>query len=95
MPLESTQAAVWDTTGWREQAACHEVDIDLFFPIGVTGEAERQIARAKMVCRECPVREACLDFALTTNQEYGIWGGADEDERRAMRRSRRRLRQAS
>jgi WhiB family redox-sensing transcriptional regulator len=94
--VEAARSATWDATGWRDEAACRDADIDLFFPIGVTGEAERQIARAKLVCRECPVRERCLDFAIRTNQEYGVWGGADEDERRALRRIwRRGIRKAS
>jgi WhiB family transcriptional regulator, redox-sensing transcriptional regulator len=32
------------------------------------------------------VREACLRFALGTGQQYGIWGGQTEDERRKLRR---------
>jgi WhiB family redox-sensing transcriptional regulator len=36
------------------------------------------------------VREACLDFALSTGQAYGIWGGLTEDERRSLRRRRQR-----
>ena len=46
--------------------------------------AERQALRAKNVCAGCPVRRECLDWAQSTNQMYGIWGGHDEDERAAM-----------
>ena len=45
-----------------------------------------QIARAKEVCGECPVNTQCLDYALETNQDAGIWGGLDEEERRNIRR---------
>ena len=38
------------------------------------------------VCRECPAKEPCLEFALTTNQDSGIWGGTSEEERRKLRR---------
>ncbi|MDQ4068489.1 MAG: WhiB family transcriptional regulator [Actinomycetota bacterium] len=84
------------TGSWRRQAACHGCDVELFFPVGVTGLAVDQIAAAKAVCAECPVRAECLDFALVTNQEAGVWGGATEEERRRLRRSwlaqrRRRL----
>jgi len=58
----------------------------LFFPVGTTGQALLQIAKAKSVCGECPVKVDCLDFALITNQDTGIWGGLSEDERRQMRR---------
>lgn len=79
---------------WRQDAACRDLDPDLFFPIGVTGPAVAQIAEAKSVCSSCPVADECLEFAITTNQEFGIWGGKTEDERRALRRQwRARLRQ--
>jgi WhiB family transcriptional regulator, redox-sensing transcriptional regulator len=75
---------------WRNDAACRDTDPDLFFPVGTTGPAVEQIASAKQVCFECPCRQACLDFALATNQDSGIWGGTSEEERRAMRRARNR-----
>ena len=37
------------------------------------------------------MRLVCLQFALTTNQEDGVWGGYSEDERRELRRRWRRL----
>lgn len=74
-------------TEWRAEALCAtEAKTKLFFPVGVTGAAEIQIQEAKAVCAKCPVREACLNFAIATNQEYGIWGGASEEERRILRR---------
>jgi WhiB family redox-sensing transcriptional regulator len=85
----------WDNDDWRTDAACRHTDPDLFFPIGATGPALDQIAAAKAVCQQCPSREPCLEFALTTNQECGVWGGASEDERRALRRARARARRVS
>jgi WhiB family redox-sensing transcriptional regulator len=84
----------WDNDGWRDQAACRDTDPNLFFPAGSTGLAIEQIEAAKAVCRSCPVQDACLRFAFETNQEAGIWGGTDEDERRRLRRSWRAGRQA-
>ena len=75
---------------WRESAACRFLETDLFFPIGKTSLAVAEIQRAKAVCADCPVRQACLTFALDTHQGYGIWGGYDEDERRVMLRRRRK-----
>ena len=71
---------------WRDQAMCRDTDPELFFPIGTTGQALLQIAKAKSVCCQCPVTVECLEFALETNQDTGIWGGNSEDERRQMRR---------
>jgi WhiB family redox-sensing transcriptional regulator len=76
-----------DDEGWRRRAACRDVAPDLFFPVGVTGPAVAHIAAAKAVCEACPVRLECLEFALSTNQEYGVWGGASEEERRVLRRA--------
>ena len=73
---------------WRDDALCRDTDPELFFPVGTTGTALVQIERAKQVCDECTVRIDCLDFALTTNQDSGIWGGLSEEERRAIRRQR-------
>ena len=65
-------------------------DPDLFFPISSAGPGERQIARAKMICAGCQVRQECLEFALAHDQVYGIWGGTTpQDRQRARRRQRR------
>src|SRR6476619_7933180 len=72
--------------GWRAEALCRDTDPELFFPIGTTGAALVQIEHARAVCRQCPVQADCLDFALTTNQDSGIWGGTSEEERRVLRR---------
>ena len=76
-----------ENDGWRLQAACRDTDPDLFFPIGTTGPALEQIAAARAVCQVCPVCEPCLDFALMTNQDSGIWGGTTEEDRRKLRRA--------
>ena len=74
--------------GWRAEALCRDTDPELFFPVGTTGTALTQIERAKQVCGECTVRVDCLDFALSTNQDSGVWGGLSEEERRVIRRQR-------
>ena len=71
---------------WRRDAACRDTDPDLFFPVGTTGQALVQIANAKQVCGICPAAQDCLEYALTTNQDSGIWGGTSEEERRKLRR---------
>ena len=79
---------------WRNTASCREADPTIFFPIGSTGRALRQIAAAKAVCMDCSVKELCLEFALKTNQDSGVWGGASEEERRQLRRERNRARRS-
>ena len=87
MSLSWSRTIDWDLDDWREVASCRDTDPDLFFPVGTTGPAIEQIAAAKAVCHECLARPACLEFALATNQEAGIWGGTSEEERRKLRKS--------
>ena len=83
---------------WRELALCRDSEPSLFFPVGTTGPALDHIAEAKVICGQCDVQESCLQYALQTNQEAGIWGGYAEDERRRLRKrwlAERRRRNAS
>lgn len=74
------------TTDWRQLAACRDSDATLFFPVGSTGPAVDQIVAAKEICAMCTVQEECLQYALESNQEAGVWGGYAEDERRRLRK---------
>lgn len=75
---------------WRHTAACRDEDPELFFPIGTSGPAAYQVDEAKTVCRRCDAVDECLSWALDNEQNAGVWGGLDEDERRALRRQRYR-----
>jgi WhiB family transcriptional regulator, redox-sensing transcriptional regulator len=70
---------------WRFRAACRTEDLEMFFPVGASGPALRQLAGAKSVCRRCPVLLQCRVWALSTGQETGVWGGLSAGERRVMR----------
>ena len=83
-------SAIGTATNWRSAGACLSADPDLFFPISSTGPAERQIARAKMICAGCSVQRECLEFALSHKQIYGIWGGTTAEDRQRERRRKRR-----
>jgi WhiB family transcriptional regulator, redox-sensing transcriptional regulator len=75
---------------WVRRARCKDEDPELFFPVGTTGSSSLQTEMAKAVCGACEVRPECLEWALATGQDSGVWGGLSEDERRALRRARRR-----
>ena len=77
------------TEDWREDAACAGADSDLFFPVG---DEDPRIEAAKAVCEACPAQEACLQYALATNQTDGVWGGMTGTERRRLRRRLREQR---
>ena len=79
----------WKPGNWREVGSCRDSDPNLFYPLGRGREALEQIDEAKAVCRTCPSREPCLDFALTFRQALGVWGGTSAEERRQILRERR------
>jgi Transcription factor WhiB len=66
---------------WRRSAACLDRDPALWFP-----DQGDQGIEAKRICEGCPVRVACLDHAVRSNEQHGIWGGLAIDDRRALRR---------
>jgi WhiB family transcriptional regulator, redox-sensing transcriptional regulator len=68
---------------WQDGANCSGANADLFFP-----ERGASTRTAKAICRECQVRLECLEFAITTGEKFGIWGGMSERERRKVRRDR-------
>jgi WhiB family redox-sensing transcriptional regulator len=82
-PHHATSAGQPD---WRDSAACRRSDPELFFPIGTDGASLDQAGHAKRVCASCPVRAACLAWALAHPGTAGIWGGTTEDERLVLAR---------
>jgi len=72
-----------------ELAACRDPDPELFFPLTAHRPGSAQPAEGKAVCGGCPLQRGCLQWAMDTGQEAGVWGGTSEDERRAMRRAAR------
>ena len=71
---------------WDIEAGCQSIDPEVFFPDRPSDHA----AAAKAICRGCPVRKQCLEFALDARLDHGVWGGLTEVERRSLRRSRQR-----
>ncbi|MPZ13791.1 MAG: WhiB family transcriptional regulator [Chloroflexi bacterium] len=70
---------------WQDHAACGGQGHELFFSVRGLGYAPEAVE----ICRACPVREACLSFAIETNQDFGLWGGLGPGERRLEARRRR------
>lgn len=84
--MPNTDAAYYGSKGdtaWMEHAACLGQDPDLFFPPpGTYPSSEHAIE----ICRSCPVREQCLDWAIANHQDHGIWGGLNAKQRSRIRR---------
>lgn len=66
---------------WQAKARCLEVDPEIFFP-----ERGGSSKAARAVCAECEVRVECLRYALGNREQFGIWGGTSERERRKLRK---------
>lgn len=75
-----------DGLGWQDSALCAQTDPEVFFP--ALGSPGRD---AKRVCRLCPVRAECLEYAIETRQAHGIWGGTSEKQREAVWTGRKSL----
>ena len=77
------------TSSWRDHAGCRGVDPGIFHP---DDEEENEFSAepAKAICNACPVREPCLEHAITVREKHGVWGGLTARERRRLIRRRRR-----
>ncbi|MFE7237241.1 WhiB family transcriptional regulator [Streptomyces sp. NPDC057580] len=69
---------------WRENALCRQTDPEIYFP-----ERGGSTRDAKETCLACEVRTSCLEYALDSGQNYGVWGGVNERELRRLHRARR------
>lgn len=87
LSLWQQAAGIYSTDGdegelsWQADALCAQTDPEAFFP-----EKGGSTRDAKRVCNECPVREACLEYAMDNDERFGIWGGLSERERRRLRK---------
>ncbi|MEQ7847745.1 WhiB family transcriptional regulator [Nocardioides kribbensis] len=54
------------------RAACTSIGPAIFFP-----EPYERMTEAKQVCAGCPIRVACLEYAIANREEHGVWGGRD------------------
>ncbi|QYX82770.1 WhiB family transcriptional regulator [Streptomyces akebiae] len=67
---------------WQERALCAQTGADFFFP-----EPGSSVREAKRICGMCEMRTACLEYALSNDERFGVWGGLSEKERLRLRRS--------
>ena len=78
---------------WKEQGLCWDT-------AGVAGDwlevpnmpikRQREAKAVELaICRHCPVRPDCLEYALAINQPSGIWGGMVPKDRARLRKERR------
>jgi WhiB family transcriptional regulator, redox-sensing transcriptional regulator len=81
-PIVMPAPAASSLREWHGRGLCVGEDPEFFFPSN--GDPDTQ---ARQICAACAVRDDCLGYAIGAD-EFGIWGGLDQDERRNMRRVR-------
>ncbi len=70
---------------WQAFARCKGVPAEVFYPL-----TDEEAEEPKAICAKCPVREACLEYAIAAREKDGVWGGLTDRERRRLIRRRRR-----
>jgi WhiB family redox-sensing transcriptional regulator len=66
-PLVQTGAPL---TAVGVRPPCFVQDPELWF-----SDTPEGVEEAKALCRQCPLREPCLDSALERGEPWGVWGG--------------------
>jgi WhiB family redox-sensing transcriptional regulator len=71
---------------------CQEVGVHVFFPSDEDSERflPEETWYAKQVCKTCHQVDECLEYSMSENFEYGIFGGMTPVERRALARHEKR-----
>ena len=64
---------------WRTLAACAGLGPSLFY-----SEHPADVAAAKSLCSSCPVASDCAAVARTNGETFGVWGGEEPSDRRAV-----------
>lgn len=64
---------------WTSRALCAQTDPELFFP-----DKGGSCLQAKKICRSCEAQAECLQYALDHHEEFGVWGGTSEQDRRPL-----------
>lgn len=85
-PIGSLSGILRDSgQAWRKRSACADPDIDpdIFHSKGL------ETQKAKEVCSRCEVSQKCLNWALETQERFGIYGGMTARERKALLRKRK------
>lgn len=67
---------------------CAGLDTEVFYPVQEKFDQEGERYIRERLCGGCPVKEACLEWALV-HERYGIWGGTSPHRRGSIRKARR------
>ena len=87
MALMWNRTVDWDADDSRRAGSMSQHRTGPVLPGRHDRSSRRPDRRRQALCRSCEALEPCLDFALATNQESGVWGGTSEEERRKLRKA--------
>lgn len=100
MKLRTNSPTWFQEDGKEKEAKCTlfpaTPDNDPWF-----SEDEDEMGEATAIChgtydgKPCPLIEQCLEFALSNNERFGIWGGTTPTDRVEIRKERRNWRKVS
>lgn len=79
---DPNQDITYEDQDWRKQAACRDMDTNLFFP----ERAQLVPKEVKAICASCPVQQDCLDYAIRMSILFGFWGGKNVRQRRRIKK---------
>lgn len=71
---------------WMSKAACVGQPVTWWFPENAAAYEEADAQKALRICRGCPVRHKCLQWALKHTDQHGIYAGLTPQQRRQVRR---------
>lgn len=78
-PLAQSFAWEWD---WQASGNCVGEPTEIFFPEDSPRRERRRLEQqAKTICWNCPIKVRCLEHALTTPEQFGVWGATTPSER--------------
>lgn len=82
--MTNTVSAQW-AEEWQG-ARCLGDTETFFLPDGKMSRMAKakQIYKARQVCKECPIKQKCLKYALDHNITDGVWGGTSEEDRQKL-----------
>jgi WhiB family transcriptional regulator, redox-sensing transcriptional regulator len=65
---------------WDPRSACSQlIDPDVMFDVSAGG-----VERGKKVCRHCPFKTECHEWAVETRQQHGVYGEVAARERKQL-----------
>ena len=84
--LSTTLKPIADNWEWQYDGACNGVDPEAFFlePSARGKNKRHKEQKAVAICKMCPVKEVCLEHALSIPEYFGVWGGMTEDQRQTI-----------